>query len=306
MVSTAALTVLFATRNGERVLSKTLEAYCRVNAPIHPWKLVVVDNGSQDLTHNILASFGNRLPLQTMHEPTAGKNRALNHGLTVCEGRLVIVTDDDAIPDPSFLTAWEKYLDQYPDYEIFGGSIDLHFEVPPPSWMLKNISQLDMMFAVRNLPEGPITADAIFGPNMAVRSSVFENGFRFNENIGPNGSDPDYPMGSETEFCCRVAQNGVKAWFAKEPRVQHIVRSSQLTSSYWAKRAYRHGRGVARRMWESGQAAPPRTSRPLIVDHLSVLRHRLQMFAPFPRRRFNSIWAYHWRRGFRDEQAKRQ
>ena len=91
---------------------------------------------------------------------------------------------------------------------------------------------------------------------MAVRSSVFENGFRFNENIGPNGSDPDYPMGSETEFCCRVAQSGVKAWFAKEPRVQHIVRSNQLTSSYWAKRAYRHGRGVARRMWESDQPAP--------------------------------------------------
>ena len=309
MISTASLTVLFATRNGESVLPRTLEAYCRVDAPTRPWKMVIVDNGSQDSTQAILASFRKRLPLETLQEPTAGKNRALNRGLTACEGRLVIITDDDAMPDPSFLTAWEKYLDQNSNYEIFGGSIGLHFEVPPPSWMLTSVAQLDVMldvmFSVRDLPEGPITADAIFGPNMAVRSSVFENGFRFNENIGPNGSDPDYPMGSETEFCCRVAQSGVKAWFAKEPRVQHIVRSNQLTSSYWAKRAYRHGRGVARRMWESGQAAPG-ALRPVIIDRLYALRHRVQMFAPFPRQRFNSVWAYHWRRGFRDEQAKRQ
>jgi glycosyltransferase involved in cell wall biosynthesis len=303
-MSSVALTVLFSTRNGENVLPRTLEAYCRLESPVHAWKIVIVDNGSEDLTSTILGSYKKRLPLEILQQPIAGKNRSLNCGLTVCEGRLIIITDDDAIPNPSFLTAWSKSLDKNMDYELFGGSIDPFFESPPPKWMARHLSQLDsMLFALRDLPEGPIAASAIFGPNMAVRSSVFEKGFRFNENIGPNGGDPNYPMGSETEFCVKVARSGIKSWFAKEPRVQHIIRSSQLTRAYWAQRAYRHGRGIARRIRESGEAPPPNVLRPAIIDKLSFLRHRLQMFSPLPFQRFNSVCAYHWRRGFRDEQA---
>ena len=300
------LTVLLATRNGGHVLPRTLEGYCRVEPPSR-WKIVIVDNGSDDFTPSILASFQNRLPLEILREPIAGKNRALNRGLSVLEGPLVIITDDDAIPDSSFLTAWSQYLLKYHDYEMFGGSIGLLFEVPPPKWLFKNKHQFDLLFANRDLPEGPLAPDQIFGPNMAIRSSVFARGFRFNENIGPNGTDPLYPMGSETEFCCRVAESGgAKGWFAKEPHVLHIVRAGQLTRSYWAMRAYRYGRGTAQRMWQFGQPAPWHISRPVIIDQLSRLRHRTQMYSPFPSQRLNSICAYHSRRGFRDEWAKRQ
>ena len=305
-MSTIALTVLFATRNGENVLPRTLEAYCRVKKPLQNWKIVVVDNGSEDSTPAILESFKQRLPLESLQQPIAGKNRALNRGLSALEGRLAIITDDDAVPDSSFLTAWSRYLNERLDYEIFGGAIDPLFEAPPPKWIFRKKDQFDMLFAVRDLPEGPIEPDEIYGPNMAVRSSVFDSGFRFNENFGPNGSDPEYPMGSETEFCCRVAQGGAKAWFAKEPRVQHIVRRNQLARSYWAERAYRHGRGAARRTWEFGQPVPPNVSRPFIVDQLACLRHRLQMYSPFPLQRLNSVRAYQWRRGFRDEWARIQ
>ena len=47
-MSEFALTVLCATRNGEHVLPRTLEAYCRVEAPLHSWKMVIVDNGSNN------------------------------------------------------------------------------------------------------------------------------------------------------------------------------------------------------------------------------------------------------------------
>jgi L-malate glycosyltransferase len=303
-MSDVALTVLFATRNGEHVLPRTLEAYCRVEEPSHAWKIVIVDNGSSDLTPSILTSFKKHLPLETIRHPVAGKSRALNSGLSALEGRLAILTDDDAIPASSFLTAWSRYLDICEDYEIFGGSIHARFEARPPKWIVKNEPQFDMLFAARDLPEGPIAPDEIFGPNMAVRSSVFVSGFRFNESIGPNGSDEHYPMGSETEFCCRVAQSGAKAWFAREPLVQHLVRSDQVTATYWAERAYRHGRGEARRVWQFGQPLPPSISRPFMLDQLACLRHRLQMFSPFPLQRLNSVRAYHWRRGFRDEWAK--
>ena len=302
-MSEFALTVLCATRNGEQVLPRTLEAYCRVEAPLHSWKMVIVDNGSNDSTPAILESFKKRLPLELLGQPIAGKSRALNCGLNALEGGLAIITDDDAIPNSSFLTAWSKYLDKKHDYELFGGSIDPLFEVSPPKWILKSKrNQFDFMYAARDLDEGPIAADQIFGPNMAVRSSVFERGFRFKENIGADGSDPNYPMGEETEFCCRVALSGAKAWFAKEPRVQHVVRRYQLASSYWAKRAYQHGRGVAQQAWERGRTRRRGALLRLKLEQLSQLP---QMASPFALQRFNGICEYHWRRGFRDEWIKR-
>jgi hypothetical protein len=300
------LTVLLATRNGEHVLPRTLEGYCHLEKPTKAWKLVIVDNGSDDSTPTILASFKTRLPLEILQQPLAGKNRALNLGLCALEGRLAIITDDDAIPEPSFISAWSRYLDTQLDYGLFGGSVGAFFEVPPPQWLLENKASFEMLFATRDLPEGPIEAGLIFGPNMAVRRSVFEAQFRFNENIGPNGSDPNYPMGSETEFCRRVERSGIRAWFAREPRVEHIVRKAHLSGGYWAKRFYRHGRGSAQQTWESGQAPPAYLWRPFMEEQLWLLYHRLRMLSPFPMLRFNSVFAYQWKRGFLEEWNKRQ
>jgi glycosyltransferase involved in cell wall biosynthesis len=299
-----ALTVLFSTRNGEQVLPRTLEAYCRVLQPPHRWKLVVVDNGSRDSTSAILASFRSRLPLEILQQPIAGQNRARNCGLQAIEGQLVVLTDDDAIPDSSFLTAWSKYLDRCLEYDLFGGSIEPVFDTPPPKWMLKSKSQLGMLFAVRELPEGPTSPNDIYGPNMAVRSSIFVAGHRFDENFGPDGTDPHYPMGAETELFRRLVRGGAKAWFAQEPRVHHIVRTNQITWPNLANRSYRHGRGIARLMQEGGDPAPTSIRRSALVDRLSRLRYWLRMFSPFPLQRFNGVCDYHWMRGFRDEWAR--
>ncbi len=298
------LTVLFATRNGERVVARTLEGYCHIEPPPVNWKLVVVDNGSADLTVALVESFKGRLPLELLHQPIAGKNRALNLGLSAIEGSMVVLTDDDAIPSPGFLKAWVKYLDSMPEFELFGGSIEPLFETPAPAWLVNDQFYFDMLFVARNLPEGQIEPESIFGPNMAVRTSVFKRGFQFNENIGPNGSDANYPMGSETEFCCRLVQSGAVCWFAKEPLVHHIIHAHQTRMKYWIKRAYRHGRGFAQQKWESGQLNLSNSSRPYPIRLLSHLRRRLRTFSPVPARRFKRICDYHWSRGFDDECAR--
>jgi GT2 family glycosyltransferase len=163
--------------------------------------------------------------------------------------------------------------------------------------MLKMGHCFASMFSECNLPEGEIDPGAIYGPNMAVRISVFDRGFRFDENIGPNALDPAYPMGSETEFCRRVASLGGRSWFASEPRVDHIVRSSQLRTSAWAEPAYRTGRGRAYQMFQRGEI--PDLPGPLLTD-------RLAMLSPFPRHRLASLCARSLARGIRDESNKRQ
>jgi hypothetical protein len=48
------------------------------------------------------------------------------------------MTDDDAIPSPTFLAAWDKFLNHRNDYKLFGGSIDPLFEVAPPRWLAES------------------------------------------------------------------------------------------------------------------------------------------------------------------------
>jgi hypothetical protein len=295
------LTVLLATRNGAHVLPRTLGGYRCVAAPTFGWKLVVVDNGSTDATPEILKSFETHLPLQVLHQPVPGKNRSLNVGIRHAEGSLVVLTDDDAIPHPSFLTAWAKFLNIRTDYELFGGSIEPLFDVPPPKWLMKSRLHFAMMFAERLLPDGPVAPDEIYGPNLAVRLSVTKRGFRFDERLGPDTSNPDYPCGGETEFCKRVARSGARCWFASEPKVQHIVRSAQLTAAAWARRAYRLGCARAIEYWD--QTTEETWQHPSQHDRFRDFYRRiytqLAMLSPLPIQR-------HIARGFRDQWARQE
>ena len=235
------LTVVLATRNRAAILRETLEAFCRLQEPASGWKLAIVDNGSTDETPAVLASFAGRLPLQTVCEPTGGKNSALNTGLGLLEGDLTVFTDDDTFPHPNWLVELRNAADAQPDYSIFGGAIVPRWESPPPIW----VQWLDQrpVYALTDplMKEGPIPAFLVFGPNMAIRAAVFQSGVRFDPSIGPRNSS--YPMGSEVELTLRLNRRGHNAWFVSRAVVEHFIRDYQLRESWVLKRAIRYGRG---------------------------------------------------------------
>lgn len=245
------LTVLFAAFNGEASLPRMLEKLTEVQEPAGGWKIVAVDNGSTDATGRILRSWQKNLPLELMFEPASGKNKALNTGLARVEGDLVILTDDDVLPDPDWLVQYRALADEKPDYDIFGGPILPCWEAEPPAH-IRNSSLLGPIYAVKNPAHGgPIHPS---GPNMAVRSRIFEAGFRFDETIGPR-KGASYPMGSETEFIVRIEQAGYATWFSLKPKVAHLVPKRHTERDWIMKRARRLGRGQARMHLAMGHPA---------------------------------------------------
>jgi len=288
------LTVLAATRNGEAVLGQTLTAFSTAERPDIPWQMVVVNNGSTDATGSILDEHSARLPLRVVTHPTPGKNAALNAALEACDGDLIVIVDDDVLPDRDFLRAWSRYLDERTEHTLLGGRIAPYFEGTPPAWLLKDRRHHALMFGERDLPEGPTEPGEIYGGNMAVRRSVFDSGFRFDEAIGPNRDNPNYRMGSETEFLRRVGRSGATAWFAQQPLVHHIVRERQWSERAWIERAYRNGLGRAHLMLKEGrQMRPPRVT---LADRLAAL-------SPFAAHRLPALSALNLARGFADEIA---
>jgi glycosyltransferase involved in cell wall biosynthesis len=238
------LTVLIATHNGAQTLPHALKEYCNLEPPKGGWKLIIIDNASTDETKEIVASYEHCLPLTYLYEPRQGKNIALNLALPKVLGDLVVFTDDDTLPEPAWLRLFREAADAHPSFTIFGGPILPKWKSPPEKWITMWVP-LGPTFAILNpLEEGPIPPRSVFGPNMAIRANIFERGYRFDETIGPKGTN--YAMGSETELLRRLARGGFQAWHCRGAVVQHIIRSSQMNVEWVLTRAVRYGRGQYR------------------------------------------------------------
>jgi glycosyltransferase involved in cell wall biosynthesis len=241
------LTVLIATHNGAQTLPTALNAYCQLDRPTGGWKLVIVDNDSSDATKHIIQSFVDRLPLKYLFEPSRGKNAALNTGLTCTEGDLVVFTDDDTVARPDWLIEMRRAADCHSAFSVFGGTVIPRWEIPPEEWIQAWVS-LGTVFSVTDpsWEEGPLSPGFVFGTNMAIRSTIFESGYRFNAGIGPRGAN--YPMGSETDLTMRLAAAGFESWHCKSAVVEHIIRKFQMNRSWILGRAVKFGRGQYR-LW---------------------------------------------------------
>ena len=252
------LTVLISTYNGAKTLPQLLKALCQLEEPPGGWKLVIVDNGSTDHSQEIIRSYSQQLPLTILYEPRKGKNVALNTGLAIIVGDLVVFTDDDVLPQPDWLVQMRLAADSNPLFSIFGGAVLPKWEVPPEDWIYNlEWPYKGVTFALVNpaFTEGPIGSDYVLGGNMAIRADIFKAGYGFDTIIGPDGSK-DYPMGSETEFIVRISKAGFKLWHCQRAIVYHIIRSYQIEREWMLDRAIRFGRGKYR-IWAKYSLGAP-------------------------------------------------
>jgi glycosyltransferase involved in cell wall biosynthesis len=304
------LTVLLATRNRSQILHDVLRSFSHLEAPPAGWKLVVVDNGSTDETAQVIASFNDRLPLHSRYEPKLGKNFALNTGLEIVEGDLVVFTDDDVFPHTDWLVQLRKAADAHLNYSMLSGVIFPRWEAPPPRWIEwvdpSDIGQrreghpLGPVYTLTDpaQKEGPLPPYMVFGPNMAIRTNIFESGMRFDPAIGPRGAN--YPMGGETELVMRISRKGHKAWHVSGAVVEHLIRKEQLQKAWILERGVRWGRGYyrvfkanqvdARKLW---MGIPRRLVRDLLKEGIFTAM-ALVSFRPKElfgaRWRFNFLW----------------
>ena len=238
------ITVLIATYNGAKTLPTVLDAYCKLDLPNGEWKLVIVDNGSTDNTQAIVNAFLPLLPITLLVEPRRGKNVALNTGLSQIAGDLIVLTDDDVLPHENWLKQLKSTADSQPLYSIFGGPILPEWESPPDDWILSWVHLAITFGILDDQEEGPVDIYKVYGGNMAIRSKVFQMGYKFDETIGPKGSK--YAQGSEVEFLMRLHQAGFRAWHCKNAIVRHMIRSFQMDKDWILGRAIRFARGQYR------------------------------------------------------------
>jgi len=242
------ISVLIATYSRAEILRQTLESMTGLERDGLSVEFVVVDNNSSDHTKEVIESFTDRLPLRYLFEHRPGKNCALNKALNEMPlGKLVVFTDDDVEPSEDWLKAIMAVSERWPNISVFGGKI---YVVPPkdkvPSWvgdpsrLICNLGAHHYGEAECLYPSGRYP----FGGNLWVRRGVLADGRRFDEIIGPRAKGR--VMGSETSLLKQLVDDGFSMVYSPEALVGHRIQPEQISVWYIVKRAYWHGRGIAR------------------------------------------------------------
>lgn len=274
------LTLFIATHNGATTLARVLASFTQLQPPRGGWKVVLVDNGSDDGSAAIARSFADRLPLVCMSEPRRGKNVALNAGLRELEGDLAVFSDDDSLPEPDWLVRLRAAADHHPEYAIFGGRISALWDVEPDDWILRWV-RMAPVYSVTDpaWEEGPCEPTQVWGPNMALRAAPFEKGYRFDESLGPNGS-ATYAMGGETELTLRLTiAEHLECWHCREAQVRHIITPRQMTRAWILRRAFHLGRCVHRESRQKAAAGRPHVPRNVPVICRELVREAVHLAA---------------------------
>jgi GT2 family glycosyltransferase len=205
------ISVVICTYNGAHVIRDCLASLRQLDYP--NFEVIVVNDGSTDATAAIVQEYDVRL----INTEQRGLSRARNTGMEATTGEIIAYTDDDAYPDPHWLT--------YLAATFMGTS---HAGVGGP-----NIAPPDDGFiadCVANAPGSPThvlltdqEAEHIPGCNMAVRKSDLEA-------IG--GFDPQYrTAGDDVDVCWRLRQQGGTLGFSPAAAVWHHRRKS--VHAYW-------------------------------------------------------------------------
>jgi GT2 family glycosyltransferase len=205
-------------------------------------ELVVVDNGSVDDTQSVLKRDWTRFTLVALHEETAGKSRALNRGLDVAAGALIVFTDDDVTASRVWLRSLYEAFEKYGSAAVFCRPIVPNFPPGTPEWMRNHASAGSMFGRFEpDLAEGPLPAGMLpYGANFAARSAAMR-GMRFRLDLGP--SEENGPsFGEDVEFVGRFQDKPQNIIFVPAARVDHHVTPSQIELSSLLERAFHLGR----------------------------------------------------------------
>src|SRR2546422_4183573 len=92
------ISVVVCTYNGARVIRDCLEGLRRLEYP--NFEVIVVDDGSNDATAAVLSEYDYRV----ISTENRGLGSARNTGMEAATGEIVAYIDDDAYPDPHWLT----------------------------------------------------------------------------------------------------------------------------------------------------------------------------------------------------------
>jgi glycosyltransferase involved in cell wall biosynthesis len=236
--------IVIATYNRAADLRDTLASLAKIQTA-RAWEVVVVDNNSPDDTRSVVETAARTFPvtLRYAFERAQGRSPALNTGITLAAGDVILTTDDDVRVEPDWLDRAVDALDRlHCDY--VGGRVLPIWGAPRPRWLPETNCRQWAVIALLDYGAEPMAfgARVPLGVNMAFRRSAFDRAGLFDPHTGRKAGTL---LGQEVrEWCIRARAAGVVGWYAPEMFVRHVIPGSRLNKRYF--RRWFYWRGISR------------------------------------------------------------
>jgi glycosyltransferase involved in cell wall biosynthesis len=240
----ADFTLLVVTHNRAASLRATLDALPRQTYP-GTWEVLVVDNKSTDATPEIVAKAMDDypVPLRYAFEPRPGKYWAVNTGIEAARGNWIACTDDDAFPDPGWLTQASAGFAEH-GCDFVGGRVLPLFRGTPPDWIdLRNAIAGKVLALQDHGPEpreyGRGGVSWPLGVNVAYRRDAFVRAGLFDGRLGRVAGT--LRNQSQREWHLRARAAGLRGMYLPGMVVHHVVEEARLNPRYFYRWFYWHG-----------------------------------------------------------------
>ena len=252
MTSNTLISVIICTYNRCESLRDTLRALQgQALDEGESLEIIVVDNNSHDQTKAVVqdAVHDARWPVRYVFEAHQGVNYARNRGIREASGGLIAFTDDDVIPEPSWVQA---LVDAFATHQAdcVGGRILPLWHEQPPAWFFHDAlrKKIWMMLALLDHGPAPLVASNlgedgfVYGANLALRRQALKDVGMFRDELGAQGARK--LVGDETELLGRLFRAGKRIVYAPAALVHHKVSLQRLQMRYLRHRAFVGGRSA--------------------------------------------------------------
>jgi glycosyltransferase involved in cell wall biosynthesis len=235
------VSVVIPTHNRAGQLRPTLESIKNISTR-RTWQIVVVDNGSTDLTQEVVTRSRSNSPveLRYIYEPEPGRSAALNAGIRTSDASIVLTTDDDVRVEPDWLDAAVDALREF-QCDYLTGKVVPIWEGAPPWWLPPRDGLMRGALGLLDFGPSPrpLTDRSPIGVNAAFRREAFGRVGLFDTAIGRK---PGTLLGQEVrDWFLRARSAGLRGYYVPQMVVRHIVPAGRLTKRYFRRWFYWHG-----------------------------------------------------------------
>jgi GT2 family glycosyltransferase len=241
------VSIIIPTHNGARLLPECLDALWKQT--YRDFEIVMVDDASTDNTYDLLIGYPEvkklvRLPGAHGH----GFVAAANAGLEESKGRIIVMLNNDAVPDPSWLNELISALDRHPWAGMAASRLMLytqpdHFHSTGDYYGLDGVPNSR---GVWQLDTGQYEREEeVFGPCAAAAAYRRET---FEDVASCGGTDPPYRVFDpqfwmyceDVDLNLRARLRGHRTVYVPTARVRHHLSATGggTLSSYYVGRNF--------------------------------------------------------------------
>jgi len=223
-----------------------------------PLELIVVDQSDGTDTEQALASFRSDPRFRYQRSQARGKGAALNEGIRLASGAIIVCTDDDCEAPPGWVMGMARALESQPTAVIaFCSVVPVPYDRAlgyVPAYELKENRLLQNVSA--------ICKGLGIGAGMALRRDFALAMGGFDESFGPGAR---FPSADEWDIALRALLSG-----------RHVYETSELSIVHDGFRTFEEGRKHSRRDWIALGAV---CAKPLRAGHFEAAVVPLWLFS---------------------------